>query len=717
MPLLFVPNEGQTDERVAYYIQGRDKTIYFTPQGVTFALTAPFTQTNAPADLPTHGLAQLETRPKRMSVEPTAVQRWAVKLDFLGANPDVRPVGQDKTEAILSYFKGRPEAWRTGLPTYAKIVYPELWPGIDLVYYGTVNRLKYEFVVRPGADPGRIRLAYRGATDVQVNAAGQLEVTTPVGGFQDETPAAYQEVDGRRVEIEMAYAFEPAPPEILSPQSSTTYGFRVGDYDLSRPLILDPAVLTYAGYLGGADYDIGYGIAVDGAGNAYVTGWTYSDQAFPVTVGPDLTHNGAGDAFVAKVNAAGTALVYAGFIGGADGDVGYGIAVDGTGNAYVAGWTQSNEAAGAFPVTVGPDLTHNGAGDAFVAKVNAAGTALAYAGYLGGSGEDRGYGIAVDGAGNAYVTGYTNSTEATFPETVGPDLIYNGAEDAFVAKVNAAGTALAYAGYLGGSGEDRGYGIAVDGAGNAYVTGYTNSTEATFPETVGPDLTHNDAEDAFVAKVNAAGTALAYAGYLGGSGEDRGYGIAVDGAGSAYVTGYTDSSQATFPETVGPDLTHNGAEDAFVAKVNAAGTALAYAGYLGGADGDFSRGIVVDGAGNAYVTGETWSDETTFPETVGPDLTYNGGLSDAFVAKVNAAGTALAYAGYLGGANDDLGYGIAVDGAGNAYVTGYTNSTEATFPETVGPDLIYNGAGDAFVAKVEGEGGGGHKVFLPLIMK
>jgi hypothetical protein len=576
MPLLFVPNEGQTDERVAYYIQGRDKTIYFTPQGVTFALTAPFTQANAPADPPSRGLAELETRPKRMSVEPAAVQRWAVKLDFVGANPDVRPVGQDKTEAVVSYFKGRPKEWRTGLPTYAKIVYPELWPGIDLVYYGTVNRLKYEFVVRPGADPGRIRLAYRGATGVQVNAAGQLEVTTPIGGFQDDTPVAYQEVDGRRVEVEVAYALAQSPvvssPQfsVLSHQSSTTYGFRVGEYDPGRPLILDPAVLVYAGYIGGSGNDVGWDIVVDGAGNAYVTGFTDSTEAtFPETVGPDLTHNGRADAFVAKVNAAGTALVYAGYIGGAGWDAGYGIAVDGAGNAYVTGYTESTEAT--FPETVGPDLTHNGNMDAFVAKVNAAGTALVYAGYIGGAGGDYGEGIAVDGVGNAYVTGLTDSTEATFPETVGPDLTHNGGWDAFVAKVKADGTGLAYAGYIGGSGSDVGWDIVMDGAGNAYVTGWTWSDQSTFPVAVGPDLTHNGRADAFVAKVNAAGTALAYAGYIGGAGWDYGEGIAVDGAGNAYVTGYTESTEATFPETVGPDLTYNGGDDAFAAKVGGEG--------------------------------------------------------------------------------------------------------------------------------------------------
>ena len=339
-----------------------------------------------------------------------------------------------------------------------------------------------------------------------------------------------------------------------------------------------------------------------------------------------------------------------------------------------------------------------------MAKVNAAGTALVYCGYIGGSDDDFGNAIAVDSSGNAYVTGQTFSTEATFPVTVGPDLTYNDVlfSDAFVAKVKADGTALVYCGYIGGNDEDQGNGIAVDSSGNAYVTGFTYSTQATFPVTVGPDLTFNNPglSDAFVAKVNAAGTALVYCGYIGGSDDDFGNAIAVDGSGNAYVTGYTFSTEATFPKTVGPDLTSNGLSDAFVAKVNAAGTALVYCGYIGGSNDDQGNGIAVDGSGNAYVTGFTASTQATFPVTVGPDLTSNG-LDDAFVAKVNAGGTALAYCGYIGGSGVDQGNGIAVDSAGNAYVTGITASTQTTFPVTLGPDLTYNGGGvDAFVVRI-----------------
>ncbi len=694
LPVYFVENRGQLDSRVAYSVQGRDTSIYFEKQGVTFALTEKKSEKKAD----NAGLQMASLRLDQTSRE--AVRRWTVKLEFVGANPNVRITGDQKTSALVSYFKGPREGWKTGLPTYSSITYRDLWPGIDLVYAGTVDRLKYSFVVKPGADPAQVRLAYRGAGAVRSNDAGQLEVDTPAGGFKDDTPYAYQEVGGRRSAVRAVYALEEA-----SADGSRGYGFELGAYDRSEPLVLDPAVLVYAGYVGGSGtvqsgLDFGNGIAVDGSGSAYVTGSTSSTEAsFPVTVGPDLTQNGGSDAFVVKVNAAGTALIYAGYIGGSGSDLGTSIAVDSSGNAYVTGQTDSTQAT--FPVTVGPDLTQNGSTDAFVAKVNAAGTALVYAGYIGGSSEDIGHGIAVDSSGRAYVTGETASTEATFPVTVGPDLTFNGGvRDAFVARVNAAGTGLLYAGYVGGSLDDSGNGIAVDSQDNAYVTGSTTSTQATFPVTVGPDLTFNGIEDAFVAKVNAAGTALLYAGYVGGSGAEGGSGIAVDASGNAYVTGSTSSTEATFPVTAGPDLTFNGIQDAFVAKVNAAGTALLYAGYIGGSGFDSGHGIALDSSGNAYVTGQTGSNQATFPVTVGPDLTQNGG-DDAFVAKVNVAGTALRYAGYIGGSGLDAGFGIAVDSLGNAYVTGSTFSNQETFPVTVGPDLTFNGGGvDAFAAKI-----------------
>ncbi|MBI3799874.1 MAG: SBBP repeat-containing protein [Deltaproteobacteria bacterium] len=367
LPLYFIENRGQLDARVAYYLQGRDTAVYFTATGLTFALTgpepgAPVPETPQPGAL----LHPVAFKPDAKSEAPR--QRWALKLDFVGANPQVQPIGHDRAPAVISYFKGPQSQWQTGLQTYASVVYPELWPGVDLVYSGTSTRLKYTFVVKPGADPNQIKLAYRGATAVRRTEGGQLAVETAVGGFADERPYAYQEEgEGQRTEVAAAYAVE-------DQEGAYGYGFTVGAYDQSKPLVLDPAVLVYAGYIGGggSSFEEGRGIAVDSAGDAYVTGTTGSTEAtFPVTVGPDLTFNNGGssdsDAFVAKVRADGTGLVYAGCIGGSGLDGGNGIAVDSRGDAYVTGGAISTETT--FPVTVGPDLTFNGNEDAFVAKV------------------------------------------------------------------------------------------------------------------------------------------------------------------------------------------------------------------------------------------------------------------------------------------------------------------------------------------------------------
>jgi uncharacterized repeat protein (TIGR01451 family) len=687
LPLHFIENAGQVDAQVQYYVQGFDKTFYFTPQGVTLTIE----------EHDTSRLAALAGNPAPAANEQ---RRVTLQFDFMGANSGVRPTGEEQAPALISYFKGPQEEWKTGLRTYKKLIYRDLWPGIDLIYSGTVQRLKYMFVVKPGADPDLIKLAYRGADKVDLNHDGRLEVRTPLGGFYDDRPTAYQRVKGEEAAVRVAYRREAA-----ASAGSFAYGFRLGNYDPSLPLIIDPAILVYAGFIGGSAAERGNAIAVDTTGSAYVTGETSSvTSSFRPRVGPDLTENGGIDAFVAKVAPDGQTLLYAGFIGGAGTDRGTGIAVDGAGNAYVVGETNSGVN---FPTRGGPDSIHNGAFDAFVAKVNTSGSALVYAGFVGGINDDRGKAIALEQgcAANcaAYIVGETSSSQTTFPEVVGPDLTHNGGVDAFVAKINAAGSALDYAGFIGGSLDDRGNGIAVDGGGSVYVTGETSSPQGSFPEVVGPDPTHNGGVDVFVAKINAAGTGLVYAGYIGGLLNDRGHAIAIEPVCAAdcaaYITGETASDQASFPVAVGPDLTHNGGVDAFVAKVAADGTSLVYAGYIGGFDNDRGNGIAVDTGNSVHVVGETSSSQITFPDTVGPDLTYNGGV-DAFVAQINAGGNALVYAGYIGGLGDDRGKGIAVDSAGDVYVVGETNSAPPNFPAKTGPDTTQNGDFDAFVAKI-----------------
>ena len=396
-------------------------------------------------------------------------------------------------------------------------------------------------------------------------------------------------------------------------------------------------------------------------------------------------------------------LVYSTYLGGRSYDEGFGIAVDSGGNAYVTGGTESTD----FPTQNPLQSTNGGVENAFVAKINASGTALVYSTYLGGSGNAFGTRIAVDSSGNAYVTGNAGANFPTMNPLQGSG--GGGIGTAFVAKLNPTGSALVYSTYLGGSGGDAGYGIALDISGNSYVTGVTLSTD--FPVTPGAFQTvcgggssGASCYDAFVSKINPSGSALVFSTYLGGSGNEQGLGIAVDGSGNAYVTG---NAGPDFPVTLGAFQTTygSGSNDAYVSKINSSGSALVYSTYLGGSLDDYGTGISVDSTGSVYVGGTTYS--TDFPVTPGAFQTVCGGGcknggANAFVAKISPSGTALDYSTYLGGSYVDGGEGIALDGHGNTYVTGVANSTD--FP-TMNPLQPANGGnGDVFVAEINPTG-------------
>ncbi|MDX6648476.1 MAG: hypothetical protein QOJ97_427, partial [Solirubrobacteraceae bacterium] len=541
---------------------------------------------------------------------------------------------------------------------------------------------------------------------LRIDRAGSLAIGPAGDAMRLARPRAYQVVDGRRVTVASRY--------VLAGRGLVR--FALGRHDPARALVIDP-VLVYSTYLGGSANEFGRAIAVDGAGNAYVAGDTASSD-FPATPGSFQGTNAGGvlDAFVAKLNPSGNALMYATYLGGGGTDNAKGIAADAAGNAYVTGGTGSAD----FPTTVGAFQTSaaNEGFNAFVTKLNASGSALLYSTYLGGaSGQSDARAIALDSAGSAYVTGQT--TGSGFPTTAGAfQMTYAGSlGDAFVTKLNPTGTALGYSSYLGGStggtsGQDAGNGIGVDSGGNAYVGGWTEATD--FPTTPGAFQTAKAGGfDAFLTKLNPAGTALAYSTYLGGAADDltgggganeRGNPLAIDGTGNVFVTGRTESTN--FP-TANPIQPANAAatdpNDVFVTKLNSSGNGLVYSTYLGGGDSDMGIGIALDGEGAAYVTGRTSSVTPTGFPTADPLQGANAGGIDAFVTKLNPAGSALSYSTYLGGSDGDYGQGIAVDGQGDAYVIGVTNSpAQGTVPfPTVGPIQSSNAGGlDAFVAKL-----------------
>jgi hypothetical protein len=676
----FIENKGQWHPDVLYLCRLGGLDAWITKWGVNYTFF------------------KLEEKPSAEGCEPFLHEKFGrrevelighrvlMKLRGCAAHPQRE--GREMLEGYYNYLIGNdPTRHATYVRRYKEAWVKEVYAGIDMRYYLEGGRLRYDWVVEPGGDPSQIVFGLEGSEKTYIDSEGRLVFMTRFGEVKLAELRVYQgdrEIGGRFVE------------------RPGGWGIAVGSYDPTQLLVIDP--LVYSTYIGGSGYDRGYAIAVDGSGNAYVTGSTDSPD-YDVTPGAfqttkSTTNSLERDVFVTKLNATGTALVYSTYIGGSAGDYGYAIAVDGSGNAYVTGATWSTD----YPVTPGAfQTTYEGreTAEVFVTKLNATGTALVYSTYIGGRWDEGGHGIAVDGSGNAYVTGYTGSSN--YPVTPGAfQTKKGGGWDVFVTKLNATGTALVYSTYIGGSGNDEGYAIAVDGSGNAYVTGYTDSRN--YDVTPGAFQTKNGGrKDVFVTKLNATGTALVYSTYIGGGNWDYGYAIAVDGSGYAYVTGYTFSND--YPVTPGAfQTTYKGwgaPPDVFVTKLNATGTALVYSTYIGGSDWDEGRAIAVDGSGYAYVTGVTWS--TDYDVTPGAfqttKSTTNSLERDVFVTKLNATGTALVYSTYLGGTYRDDGFGIAVDGSGYAYVTGYTRSTY--YDVTPGAFQTTNGGlWDAFVTKV-----------------
>ncbi len=697
LPLSFEPNQGQTDSRVRFLSRGNGYSLFLTPTEAVLTL-------RGPAEGGSSGLRAAPGPNGRPALPPNGGGVLRMKLH--GANPAPTATGLEELPGKSNYFIGNdPKQWRTNVPNYGKVRFAGVYPGVDLVYYGNQRQLEYDFVVAPGADPSAIRLGIAGAERLEIDPQGELALQTSAGEVRWRKPVVYQEVGGVRQMVDGHYVRK----------GKEAVGFEVASYDPRHPLIIDP-VLLYSTYLGGSGTDafLFGGIAVDGSGNAYVAGLTNSTN-FP-TASPSpppfqaAFGGGNQDAFVARLNtnASGVpSLVYSTYLGGSGDDGGTGIAVDASGNAYVTGATNSAD----FPMS-SPFQGSLGGGncgillcDAFVTKLNPSGTGLVYSTYLGGIGDDEGIGIAVDSSvpPNAYVTGDTSSANfPTAPPSPSPlpfQGTLGGGKDAFVTNLNGTGSALVYSTYLGGSSDDQGNAIAVDSSGNAYVTGTTLS--ANFPKQIPFDGTFGGTQDAFVTKLNGTGSALVYSTYLGGSGLDFGFGIAVD-SGNAYVTGTTFSLDFPTLNAFQAGLGGGVSDDAFVTRLNATGSALVYSTYLGGSGIEGGRAIAVDSSGNAYVTGVTAS--SNFPTANAVQSGFGGG-QDAFVAKLNTNASGLAsrvYATFLGGAgNFEVGLGIAVDSSGNAYVTGGTNSSN--FPTAPSPPFqaaFGGGFSDAFVSKL-----------------
>ncbi len=622
LPIFFIPNTGQTDPALRYVAQTREMFAGFADDSAVFQI---------------HG-AQ-------------------VRVQFAGANPRVAVQGLDAMAARANFLIGdNPAEWHTGLPTYRGIVYRNLYAGIDMTYTGSETNVKSEFLVAPSADPHQIRLEYPNADRIFVDANGDLVVRAGPAELREQAPTAYQEWEGVRHPIAAAY-------RILN---GNTVAFDLGDYDVTQPLVIDP-VISYSTYMGGTAMSAVTALAVDAAGDLYAAGWTEAID-FPVSNAIQAVNHGGVDAFLFKLNAAGNTLLYATYIGGRGDDRAAAIAVDSSGQIYLAGSTASTN----FPLVASLRPALGGTRDAFVVKLNAIGNLLLYSTYLGGSGFDQATAIAVDAAGNAYIAGDTQSTD--FPLLTPVQSVLGGATDAFITKLTSAG-AISFSSYLGGSNDEHSGGIAVDSSGKIYVAGGTLSTN--FPLAAPLQAANGGSQDAFVTKISTSPAALVYSTYLGGTGGQAGSpeqanAIVVDSTGAAYVAGVTNSPN--FPVSAGAfQASFSGVQDAFVTKLNAAGSATVYSTYLGGSSFDWANGIGIDSSGNAYVAGYTSS--AGFPVVSGVQAAFNG-FYDAFVSELNPAGNGLTFSTLFGGTGADQANAIAVDISGNMFIGGQTSSLD-----------------------------------------
>ena len=598
-----------------------------------------------------------------------------------GANSAAVMHAKEPVQGCANYFIGNdPSLWRRQVDQYRQIECASVYPGIDVVYRGTQRQLEYDFVVSPGADPGQIRLAFSNATGVEIDEQGNLIARTDGGAFCHHRPVVYQEIDGSRQSVEAQFVIA-----LDAGTKTPTVQFRIGSYDTSQPLIIDP-VLSFATFLGGAGDDQAFGVAVDRTGAIYVAGQTASID-FPTAKPLRSKLLGGYDVFVAKYNPSGTALEYSTYIGGNGVDRAFCLSADADGNAIIAGVTFSTN----FPVVSAFQPSFGGGDrDGFVLKLNPSGTEIVFSTYLGGGGSDELASAAIDSSGNVCVGGHTSSTN--FPIFNAYQGSNKGKFDAVVGKFDAKGV-LAFSTYLGGSGPyDCVVGIATDASDNILVTGYTSSPD--FPTVRPIQAKPAGGYDVFVSRFNPKGTELQFSSWLGGSADDVGRSIAVDKSGAVYVSG--DTFSTNFPMVKPYRKTSAGKRDVFVAKLDLQIPQIAYSTYFGGS-GEELASLAVDPSGCVYLVGLTTSRDLP---TVKPiQAAFGGGEWDAFVVKMNATGSGLEFASYLGGSGNDQGASIALDDAGNIYIAGASASPNFLTRQPV--QGKYGGGNyDAFVAKI-----------------
>ena len=645
----FIENLGQFDDAVKYTLSYPNGQIFLTPHDIVFQSF------------------HKENEKRRINGKRERGPNFIVqnrRLKFLGSNSSTIIKAFRKSRAAFNYIRGNdPKKWIKGAPAFETVIYKDIYPNIDLILNGESFPLDaLEFQIKPGGDVRQIQLDY----------------------------------DGKKIYVD----------KTQSSEKDDTFTIQLGKTRRNVEITANP-VLDYSTFLGGSDEEEAWVLVVDSFGCAYVTGETYVSD-YPTTNGSyDREFSGGGDIFVSKLDPTGSNLIYSTFIGGSVDDPegmegADGIAVDVWGNVFLTGWTSATD----FPITpTAFDSSFNGGGheyfiDAFVTKLDASGSSLLYSTYLGGSMDEWGNGLTIDEEGHAYIVGVTYSEN--FPTTSGVyDRSHNGGiADAFVTKMDLTGSSLLYSTFVGGDQWEEGSSIVIDGEGNVYISGYTESLD--FPVTLGAfDTSYNDNQDGYVCKLDPTGSTLLFSTFLGGNSEDScdsdgGDGMILDRLGNIYVVGETES--ADFPTTSEAyDRTHNGRWDTFVAALNSTGSRLLYSTFLGGSKNEAGNGIVMDSSGGISIVGDT--DSTDFPVTANALYEFLNGRQDVFVARFVASISSLSFSTFLGGSEDDESDGIALDDSGGVYVTGWTKSSN--FPTTPNAyDRSFNGAQDVYVTKI-----------------
>jgi uncharacterized repeat protein (TIGR01451 family) len=695
LPLVFEPNRGQTDSKVKFLARGNGYGLFLTADQAV------------------------------LKIRSSAGHSFAISMALAGANKAVDVVGTDQLPGKSNYFIGNdPKNWHRNVSQFARVRYQNVYPGIDLVYYGNQGRLEYDFEVAPGVDPKQVSLRFRGTDKLRLDGRGNLEMAG--GGAASvklQAPRVYQKVGDEQRSVAGKFVL----------RSSDEVGFDLGDYDRSRTLVIDPQ-LVYSTYLGGSAAESCSAItglavtpgcpsiAVDSGLNAYIAGSTESTD-FPPQPGVIGSLQGTADVFIAKFNSQASALIYAAYFGGDGKDYPAGIAVDSGFNVFVSGTTDSTD----FPTLNGLTVTPTAGNHAFVSKLDSAAN-LKYSTYLAGSGVDRSSGLALDSLGKIYVTGTTTSTD--FPTTPNSfstlaGFVPPGTVELFFSKLdpNTAGAAsLLYSTYLGGSSVKSGEtptaiggGVAVDSNCDAYVSGGTNYLDMPLANAYQGTLTSAAGTNAWLAEFAVptnsncgSDLVLNYATYFGGTGSDVAYGVSVDTGRNAYIVGSTTSVGIVAAAIAPFQAANGGGLDAFVAKfaqpittgTTPGNVTLSYFSYLGGSGDDAGLAIVADTNGGARITG--WTDSSNFPNSAPALQAGPGGGVDAFYARIDTTTTSTttptSFSSYLGGAGDDLGTGVALDFQSNSYVTGETAS--GNFPRVNPFQTNLNGASDAFVTKL-----------------